>query len=77
MNQIHQVVDDCVDSVLRNDNALLLLTKIKNKDEYTAEHCINVSILSAAFAKHLGLLEGGNPHFGTVWSASRCRQDAH
>ena len=58
MNQIHQVVDDCVDSVLRNDNALLLLTKIKNKDEYTAEHCINVSILSAAFAKHLGLLEG-------------------
>ncbi|MFN2359957.1 MAG: HD-GYP domain-containing protein [Marinobacter sp.] len=57
MNQIHQVVDNCVDSVLRNDNALLLLTKIKNKDEYTAEHCINVSILSAAFAKHLGLLE--------------------
>ncbi|MEO9749945.1 MAG: HD-GYP domain-containing protein [Marinobacter sp.] len=58
MNHIHQVVDSCVDSVLRNDNALLLLTKIKNKDEYTAEHCINVSILSAAFAKHLGLLEG-------------------
>lgn len=57
MNQIHQVVDNCVDSVLRNDNALLLLTKIKNKDEYTAEHCINVAILSAAFAKHLGLLE--------------------
>jgi putative nucleotidyltransferase with HDIG domain len=58
MNQIQQVVNDCVDSVLRNDNALLLLTKIKNKDEYTAEHCINVSILTAAFAKHLGLLEG-------------------
>ncbi|MDF0750816.1 HD-GYP domain-containing protein [Marinobacter sp. 71-i] len=58
MNHIHQVVDSCVDSVLRNDNALLLLTKIKNKDEYTAEHCINVSILSAAFAKNLGLLEG-------------------
>ncbi|WP_372971264.1 DUF3391 domain-containing protein, partial [Marinobacter sp.] len=58
MNQIHRVVDSCVDSVLRNDNALLLLTKIKNKDEYTAEHCINVSILSAAFGKHLGLLEG-------------------
>ncbi|MDL0431825.1 HD-GYP domain-containing protein [Marinobacter sp. TBZ242] len=58
MNHIHKVVDSCVDSVLRNDNALLLLTKIKNKDEYTAEHCINVSILSAAFGKHLGLLEG-------------------
>lgn len=77
MNQIHQVVDDCVDSVLRNDNALLLLTKIKNKDEYTAEHCINVSILSAAFAKHPGAAGRRDSHCGTVWPASRCRQDAH
>ena len=46
MNHIHQVVDSCVDSVLRNDNALLLLTKIKNKDEYTAEHCIDDEILN-------------------------------
>ena len=36
----------------------MLLTKIKHQDEYTAEHCINVSILAAAFGKHLGLLEG-------------------
>jgi len=37
--------------------ALLLLTKLKHKDEYTAEHSLNVSILSAAFGKRLGLLE--------------------
>lgn len=42
MNEIRQTVDSTVDSVLRNENALLLLSKIKNKDEYTAEHCINV-----------------------------------
>lgn len=58
LNHARQVVNSCVDSILRNENALLLLTKIKNQDEYTAEHCINVSILSAAFGKHLGLLEG-------------------
>jgi len=58
MNRIRQTVGSTVDSVLRNENALLLLSKIKNKDEYTAEHCINVSILGAAFGKHLGLLEG-------------------
>lgn len=58
LNNARTVVNSCVDSVLRNENALLLLTKIKNQDEYTAEHCINVSILSAAFGKHLGLLEG-------------------
>jgi HD-GYP domain-containing protein (c-di-GMP phosphodiesterase class II) len=57
LNGIRQTVDSTVDSVLRNENALLLLSKIKNKDDYTAEHCINVSILSAAFGKHLGLLE--------------------
>ncbi|TGN39247.1 HD-GYP domain-containing protein [Marinobacter confluentis] len=57
MHQIRQTVDSTVDSVLRNENALLLLSKIKNKDDYTAEHCINVSILAAAFGKHLGLLE--------------------
>jgi putative nucleotidyltransferase with HDIG domain len=57
MNRIRRTVDETVDSVLRNENALLLLSKIKNKDDYTAEHCINVSILAAAFGKHLGLLE--------------------
>lgn len=58
LNNARMVVNSCVASVLRNENALMLLTKIKNQDEYTAEHCINVSILSAAFGKHLGLLEG-------------------
>ena len=58
LNNARTVVNHCVESVLRNENALLLLTKIKHQDEYTAEHCINVSILAAAFGKHLGLLEG-------------------
>ncbi|MEP6191183.1 MAG: HD-GYP domain-containing protein [Marinobacter sp.] len=58
LNNARAVVNSCVESVLRNENALMLLTKIKHQDEYTAEHCINVSILSAAFGKHLGLLEG-------------------
>ena len=57
LNRAREVVNDCVDSILRNDDALLLLTKLKHKDEYTAEHCLNVSILSAAFGKRLGLLE--------------------
>lgn len=57
MNQVRQVVSQCVDSVLRNQDALLWLTQIKQKDAYTAEHCMNVAILTAAFAKHLGLPE--------------------
>ena len=58
LNRAREVVDQCVDSLLRNDDALLWLTKLKHKDEYTAEHSINVSILSAALGKKLGMLEG-------------------
>jgi hypothetical protein len=58
INQAKKVVNDCVDSILRNEDALTLLAKLKDKDEYTAEHSLNVSILSAAFGKHLGMLEG-------------------
>ncbi|HDZ37831.1 MAG TPA: HD-GYP domain-containing protein [Marinobacter sp.] len=58
INNARTVVNSCVESVLRNENALMLLTKIKNQDEYTAEHCINVSILAAAFGKSLGLMKG-------------------
>ncbi|WP_100638944.1 HD-GYP domain-containing protein [Marinobacter salexigens] len=58
INNARAVVNDCVESVLRNESALMLLTRIKNQDEYTAEHCINVSILAAAFGKHLGMIRG-------------------
>ncbi|MAM87624.1 HD-GYP domain-containing protein [Allohahella sp. A8] len=57
INKTKEVVDDIVDSLLRNDDALMWLSKIRNQDEYTAEHCLNVCILSAAFAKRLGLPE--------------------
>ncbi len=45
---------DMVDSVLRNDNALTSLTRLKSFDEYTFTHCVNVSILVTTFAKRLG-----------------------
>lgn len=47
------VVSSCVSSVLRNPSALLWMVKIKNLDNYTMEHCLNVAILAAAFGRHL------------------------
>ncbi len=47
-------VKDCVQSIIRNESAMLMMTLIKNKDEYTAEHCLNVGILSIAFARYMG-----------------------
>jgi HD-GYP domain-containing protein (c-di-GMP phosphodiesterase class II) len=40
--------------VIRNQDALRWLTKIKHQDAYTAEHSLNVCILSATFARFLG-----------------------
>jgi len=54
MNQARETVNTIVDSVLRNKDALAWLTKIKERDNYTAEHSLNVCILATAFARHLG-----------------------
>jgi putative nucleotidyltransferase with HDIG domain len=48
-----QSIKSCVDSILRNEDALLILSQIKNQDEYTAEHCLRVAIISIAFARFL------------------------
>lgn len=45
---------DMVDSILRNDNALISLTRLKSFDEYTFTHCVNVAVLVTSFAKRLG-----------------------
>lgn len=55
--EVKTVVKDCVKDVLRNPNAMLWLTQIKHKDDYTAEHCLRVSVLSVALGRELDLLE--------------------
>jgi len=50
-----QVISSTVDSVIRTPDAMLLLTQLKNRDEYTAQHSLNVAVLSIAFGRALGL----------------------
>ncbi len=52
---INQVVTDIVDSITRNQDAMLLISSIKEKDEYTFEHSLNVSVLTAGFCKALNM----------------------
>ncbi|OUS07347.1 hypothetical protein A9Q90_05340 [Gammaproteobacteria bacterium 54_18_T64] len=47
------VVTSCVESMLRNHDAMIWMSRIKNEHEYTAEHCLNVCILAIAFGRHL------------------------
>ncbi|MBO1256767.1 HD-GYP domain-containing protein [Alteromonas sp. 5E99-2] len=46
---------EMVNSIDRNSNALLCLTKIRDKDDYLLEHSLNVAILLANFGKSIGM----------------------
>jgi len=57
VKQAKATVSDCVDSILRNPDALMWLGKINNVDSGIADHSLNVCILIVAFGRHLGLEE--------------------
>lgn len=50
-----RVVESMVDHILEEEQLLLGMTAIKDYDEYTYHHSVNVSILSIALGQRLGL----------------------
>lgn len=54
-SKLKQALGDMVDSVIRNPNALLLLTRLKAKDATLLGHSIDAAICLLAFGRHLGL----------------------
>ncbi|MBI4691227.1 MAG: HD-GYP domain-containing protein [Nitrospirae bacterium] len=50
-----RVVESMVDMILEEEQLLLGMTAIKDYDEYTYHHSVNVSILSIALGQRLGL----------------------
>ena len=57
-------VSEMVESVIRNPDALVWLTHLKKKDDYTSIHSMNVCILGLAFGRHLGLSKNSLLHIG-------------
>ncbi|RJQ48611.1 MAG: HD-GYP domain-containing protein [Nitrospiraceae bacterium] len=52
--KVGRVVDDMIESIFRNQDALISLGRIKEKDEYTYMHSVSVCVLMLSFGKHLG-----------------------
>lgn len=48
------IVAETVEAVTANPDTALWLTQLKRMHDYTAQHCINVAVLSIAFGAHLG-----------------------
>ncbi len=55
LDAIDPIIDNMVESISRNENALISLFQVKKTDEYTFMHSLSVSTLLIAFAKFLKL----------------------
>jgi HD-GYP domain-containing protein (c-di-GMP phosphodiesterase class II) len=55
LRRAKRAVQAIVDSILHDESFLFGLATIKNHDEYTFNHCVNVCIYSVAFGQRLGL----------------------
>jgi HD-GYP domain-containing protein (c-di-GMP phosphodiesterase class II) len=59
-----QAVAECVNTILHSPDAALWLTQLKNKDEYTAQHSLNVCVLSIVLGRHIALSEANLNNVG-------------
>jgi len=55
MDQVEPLVEKMVDSIFRNQDALLPLARLKEHDDYTFQHSVSVCALLVSFARGLGL----------------------
>jgi len=49
------LVTEVANSITRSPHALLWLTNMKERDEYTSIHCMNVCVMSVSFGRTLGM----------------------
>lgn len=54
MKALENTVSDWAGSIIRCPEILSWVSKIRQKDTYTSDHCMNVGILGMVFGRHLG-----------------------
>lgn len=55
VKETEKVAEGMVESVIRNPDALIWLSKMNDQDAYSYQHCVKASIWSLVFGRHLGL----------------------
>ena len=64
VERVNDAVDGMVESIVRNPNAMIWLTRLKRRDNYAYGHAIDVSIYMIAFGRHLGFPREQLNHLG-------------
>jgi HD-GYP domain-containing protein (c-di-GMP phosphodiesterase class II) len=55
LRQAKRLVQPVVDSIMKHEYSIVGMTALKEHDEYTYAHCVNVSVLSVSMGQALGL----------------------
>jgi len=55
VRKVKRAVQNIVDQVLGNESSMITMTTLKDFDEYTFNHCVNVCIFSVVIGQRLGL----------------------
>ncbi|HSG10037.1 MAG TPA: HD domain-containing phosphohydrolase [Longimicrobiales bacterium] len=55
VRKVKRAVQGIVDQVLSNENSMVTMTTLRDFDEYTFTHCVNVCIFSVVIGQRLGL----------------------
>lgn len=66
LKKAKRVVESMVDLLLEEESLLVGMSAIKNYDDYTYHHCVNVSILAVALGQKLGLSKKALTELGLV-----------
>jgi len=66
VKEVKSTVSSAVKSMLESPDAMMWLARIRNRDEYTSEHCVNVGLLAINFGRHLGYGEEDLNRLGFV-----------
>lgn len=54
-DEAKELVTEVANSITRSSHALMWLTNMKERDEYTSIHCINVCIMAVSFGRSIGM----------------------
>ena len=66
LDEVEDVIQDVVNSMVRNPDALMLVSRMREQDEVIYGHGLNVAIYLVALGRHLGLPKNLLERLGTL-----------
>ena len=66
INRVEEVVDDMVESMVRNPDALMWVARLREQDKTVYGHGLQVAVYLVAFGRHLGYPKAELAQLGTI-----------